>query len=155
MRELWDARNKWPDIRPDQTKVMEKKSQDFKIYVSCRFRPGESRMDNILLPLHQFLKVKRGQKLSKDSSAQEKSSILVGDIDPPEYLDPFLGSLMKDPVLLSTSNRIVDRSVALQSILRGGRDPFNGRKMSTHHLQPLPELRSTIHEWRKKKGERY
>jgi len=150
---LWESRHKWPTLFCGMP-TLQSKNQDFKIHVSCRFRPGDRRYDNIHLPLHQFLKIKRTQNASQDLSREHKS-ILVGEEDPEEFLDPILRTLMKDPVILSTSNRIVDRSVAVQSVLRGGKDPFNGRKLVMSHLQPLPELRQAIMTWKQRKENMY
>jgi hypothetical protein len=79
------------------------------------------------------LKVKRRQQSTEDTTTHtnnDASIILVGQKDPEEFLDPFLETLMKEPVLLTSSGRICDRSIALQCILRGGgRDPFNGAKL--------------------------
>ena len=37
---------------------------------------------------------------------------------PEEFLDPLLGTLMRDPVLLPTSKKVIDRSVIARHILR-------------------------------------
>ena len=97
--------------------------------------------------------MKRQQKL-KQQQEEENTTILVGQKDPEEFCDPLLGSLMKEPVLLKTSNRVCDRSVALQCILRGGRDPFNNRKLTQAMLEPLPDLARRIEEWRVRAEER-
>jgi hypothetical protein len=83
----------------------------------------------VCLPLRQFLKVKKSQLSSK--SAEEASTaidnngktnnLLVGESDPEAFVDPFLGVLMREPVLLTSSQKICDRSVALQCVLRRGR----------------------------------
>ena len=85
------------------------------------------------LPLRQFLKVKKSQLSTAPKSAEEtstirdnnnnsgKSSLLVGESDPEAFVDPFLGVLMREPVLLTSSQMICDRSVALQCVLRRGR----------------------------------
>lgn len=148
--DLWPQRSKWATLSEDGHHIIPS-TQAYKVRVACRFRPGETQEGRVCLPLHQFLKLKRQQKLKQQ---QEVTEILVGEKDPEEFLDPFLGSLMKDPVLLKTSNRVCDRSVALQCILRGGRDPFNNRKLSQAMLEPLPELANRIREWKAKADER-
>jgi hypothetical protein len=61
---------------------------------------------------------------------------------------------MKEPVLLTSSDRIVDRSVAVQCIVRGGRDPFTNERLSLSMLVPQPELAARIQEFREKKQQR-
>lgn len=143
-------RNKWSN---DNNGSSEMYGQEYKIKVANRFRPGVIQSDKVCLPLHQFLKVKRHQKAQQESTEQAKSDseLLVGEHDPEEFVDPLLGTLMKDPVLLTTSNKIVDRSVAVQCILRGGRDPFNSERLTMSMLVPQPELALRIQEFRQKK----
>jgi hypothetical protein len=155
--ELWIMRKKWFSTSYEN-------NLSYKVRVACRFRPGEPPAGRVCLPLHQFLRLRRKQKLLKNNSQdknenQENQSynnsnsnnsnkIFVGARDPEEYCDPLLGTLMRDPVLLQTSHAIVDRSVALQCIARTGRDPFNNRSLTIEMLQPLPELALKIQEWR-------
>lgn len=138
--ELLMAKNKFLSIND---------SKSFNIKVSARFRPGQRFNENVNLPLHQFLKVRR--KNIKESSTEHVNKCLVGEQDPEEYLDPLLGTLMTDPVLLKTSGRIVDRSTAVKCILRGGKDPFNNKKLVNAHLEPQPELADQIRQWKEKK----
>ena len=162
-QDLWSNRLKWT-ISTDldnNTPVAagEKNNTSYKVQVACRFRPGEASSEKVCLPLHQFLKVKRHQKAQKEQQNKDSNNtnsgsggMLVGEEDPQEFVDPFLGSLMKDPVLLAPSGKIVERSVALQCVLRGGgRDPFNGKKLTMEMLTPQPELAARIQEWRQKK----
>jgi len=135
---LYPARNKWSTSEV---------SHAFKIEVACRFRPGDRSSKNLVVPLHQFLKVRRKQQTTLSAS----KDYAVGLEDPEEFLDPFLKTLMRDPVRLTTSGGILDRSVAVQCILRGGRDPFNGSRISTECLVPQPELAERIRDWKAKK----
>lgn len=133
--ELWPARKKWDTKFGGQGPA-----QSFKVQVVCRFRPGDSGDDKMCLPLHQFLKLKRMQKSEKQMCGDDKGSCLVGCNDPEEYVDPFLGTLMKDPVLLKTSGRVIDRQVAIGCIARRGRDPFNDKKLTMAMLEPQPQV---------------
>lgn len=148
--ELWGMRSKWNNDNNGSSDLF---GQEYKIKVANRFRPGEIQSDKVCLPLHQFLKVKRHQKAQQVSAVQNKSDseLLVGENDPEEFTDPLLGTLMKDPVLLPTSNRVVDRSVAVQCILRGGRDPFTAERLTMTMLIPQPELAQRIQEFKRKK----
>jgi hypothetical protein len=51
---LLPAKNKWGEIENSALTT-----QTFKIEVMCRFRPGLRNKKNLVVPLHQFLKVKR------------------------------------------------------------------------------------------------
>ena len=146
--ELWDIRDKWAISGSSESGISG--GQEYKIRVANRFRPGVISSDKVCLPLHQFLKVKRHQKAQGDP-ATHRSDILVGEADPEEFVDPLLGTLMKDPVLLTTSGRVVDRAVAVQCVLRGGRDPFTGQRLAASMLVPQPELAERIQEFRRRK----
>jgi kinesin family protein 5 len=118
----------------------------FKIQVASRFRPGVPLNESLSLPLHQFLKIKRRQL-----AQQQEKQILVGSAEPEEFLDPLLNSVLVDPVRLLTSDKVVSRSTALQCLRRGGRDPFNDKKMTLNSLQPVPELEKRIEEWKQER----
>ena len=157
--DLWASRKKWiTGISANGVDEPERSTaQSYAIKVACRFRPGKMGHDKLALPLHQFIKVKRNQMKDKDkdkdknNDKDKENKLLLGEEDPEEFLDPFLGVLMKEPVLLKTSNRVIDRSVALQCILRGGgKDPFNGRKLTQSDLVPQIELSVLIEAFRVK-----
>ena len=118
---------------------------EHKIHVACRFRPGCLDNSKLALPLHQFLRVKRQQRQKTD---QPPTEFILGKDDPPEFMDPLLGVVMHEPVLLQPSQRVVDRSIAVQCVLRGGRDPFNNQRLSMDMLIPQEELSSRIRAWR-------
>ncbi|RYG65919.1 hypothetical protein EON64_10915 [archaeon] len=143
-------------LMPFKTKWLttDRDNHTHKIRAACRFRPGEQPVGKVCLPLHQFIKVKRKQQQGDQVSAHGKDKLFVGEEDPAEFKDPFLGTLMRDPVLLLTSNRVVDRAVAVQCVLRGGRDPFNNKKLTMQHLQPQPDLARRIQGWRDRPGQR-
>ncbi len=157
--ELWLGRKKWTSLdAADQVMKKKDKDEEFKIRVACRFRPGPRSNGDVNLPLHQFLKIKRKQHLKQqaDSDTNDGGSggILVGRADPEQYTDPFLNSLMRDPVLLTTSNKVLERSVAVQCLLRNSRDPFNGRKFTQDDMVPQPELAAKIFAWKEKKQQK-
>jgi hypothetical protein len=135
-RELWPCNRKWQSSDADG-------GQNFRIRVGSRFRPGTKSQNRFALPLHQFLKV-RAQQQSRDSS--DKNAIFVGDKTPEQYLDPLLGTLMVNPVLLPHSRRVIDRSVARAS----KQDPFSGTPLVQSELIDLPDLANEIVEFRKK-----
>jgi hypothetical protein len=129
--------------------------QQFSVRVVCRFRPGEVEKNSFSLPLHQFLKLKRklprqqGDENAVSNSNSNDGGFVVGEQEPPEFLDPFMHTLMREPVLLTTSNRIVDRSIALHALQRTHRDPFNNKPLTNaHQLVPQVELQQRIQEWK-------
>jgi hypothetical protein len=157
--ELVIAKHKWDYAADDSTaegRVQRGALNEFKIKVSCRFRPGKRGNQNMFLPLHQFIKVRRDAAASKVATSNaapssSASAVLLGEVDPAEFCDPILGTLMRDPVLLASSGRVCERALAVQCIARGGADPFTGAALSLGMLLPQPELAARIAAWRAKK----
>ncbi|XP_044723898.1 ubiquitin elongating factor core domain-containing protein [Hirsutella rhossiliensis] len=79
----------------------------------------------------------------------DQAEIDLGDI-PPEFEDPIMGELMKDPVLLP-SNHIVDRSTIMQHLLSDPKDPFTRQPMTVDDAIPQTELKGRIEKWREEK----
>mmetsp|Transcript_20119 Transcript_20119/g.51023 ORF Transcript_20119/g.51023 Transcript_20119/m.51023 type:complete len:99 (-) Transcript_20119:140-436(-) len=73
---------------------------------------------------------------------------------PDEFLDPILSTLMEDPVILPTSNTVMDRAVITRHLLTDPKDPFNRAPLSQDDLQPCTELKAKIDEWRARKRQR-
>lgn len=61
--------------------------------------------------------------------------------------DPIMCTLMRDPVLLPTSNTIVDRSFIVRHLLSDPTDPFNRAHLTIDMLQPATELKQRIDAW--------
>lgn len=59
----------------------------------------------------------------------------LGDI-PDEFQDPLMATLMKDPVLLPTSNTILDRATIASHLLTNTIDPFNRMPLTPDMLIP-------------------
>ena len=78
-------------------------------------------------------------------AAQEEEAM---EDAPDEFLDPLLYSVMDDPVILPTSNTIIDRSTILQHLLNDSTDPFNREHLTPDMLQPATELKARITEWK-------
>ena len=55
---------------------------------------------------------------------------------PDEFLDPLLATVMEDPVLLPTSNIIVDRSTIITQLLSTPIDPFNRKPLTLDMVVP-------------------
>ncbi|CBY43786.1 unnamed protein product [Oikopleura dioica] len=70
---------------------------------------------------------------------------------PDEYLDPIMGTLMEDPVLLPPSGMIMDRGNIMRHLLNMETDPFNRQPMTAADLQDAKELKTKIEEYRASK----
>jgi ubiquitin conjugation factor E4 B len=79
----------------------------------------------------------------------DQAELDLGDI-PPEFEDPIMGDLMKDPVLLP-SQHIVDRSTILQHLLSDPMDPFTRQPMTIDDAIPQTDLKEKIQKWRNEK----
>ncbi|KAL9957843.1 hypothetical protein ACROYT_G034791 [Oculina patagonica] len=66
---------------------------------------------------------------------------------PDEFVDPITNMLMSDPVILTTSNNIVDRSTICRHLLSDQKDPFNRSPLSLEMVQPHTELKTRIQQW--------
>ena len=51
------------------------------------------------------------------ATSQEAEDELLDDV-PDDFIDPIMGDLMRDPVILPSSGKIVDRSTIARHILR-------------------------------------
>jgi ubiquitin conjugation factor E4 B len=75
-----------------------------------------------------------------------------GDIEvPDEYLDPLMFTVMKDPVRLTTSNMVVDRSTIFAHLLNDQTDPFNRMPLTMDQVIPETDLHRRIQEFLNKK----
>ncbi|KAH3871035.1 ubiquitin conjugation factor E4 A-like [Dreissena polymorpha] len=78
--------------------------------------------------------------------AQQEEEELLADA-PEEFLDPIMGTLMRDPVKLPTSGNIVDRSIISRHILSDQIDPFNRQPLTLDMVVPMTELKEKIDTW--------
>ncbi|KAI7901309.1 ubiquitin elongating factor core-domain-containing protein [Cokeromyces recurvatus] len=72
-------------------------------------------------------------EIAVQSGVEEEEEL--GEV-PDEFLDPIFFTLMEDPVLLPTSNVIVDRSTIRAHLLGDTRDPFNRMPLTMDMVQP-------------------
>lgn len=70
------------------------------------------------------------------------------------FLDPILSSVMEDPVLLPTSNTIVDRSTIRAHLLGDTRDPFSRAPLTMDMVQPATELKEKIQAWKREQKQK-
>ena len=75
----------------------------------------------------------------------DQADIDFGDA-PPEFEDPIMGDLMKDPVMLP-SKHVVDRSTIVQHLLSDPKDPFTRQPMTIEDVVPDAELKAKIEKW--------
>ncbi|KAI8580706.1 hypothetical protein K450DRAFT_235570 [Umbelopsis ramanniana AG] len=87
-------------------------------------------------------------EISRQEEHEEEDEL--GDI-PDEFIDPILSHLMEDPVVLPTSNMIVDRSTIRAHLLGDKRDPFSRAPLSMDMIKPATDLKEQIMEWRKQR----
>ena len=111
--------------------------------------------------MHQFVKLKRQEAKRAKMEAMKKAAkgddAPTDDIFekvPPQYLDPCLGHVMRDPVRLPSSGAVVDRKVAVEYLTKFGKDLMDGTPLTnSNQLTSMDELRAEIDEWRAKRNE--
>jgi ubiquitin conjugation factor E4 B len=86
------------------------------------------------------------------SKVEVASKTLMSDEDlyedaPDEFLDPLMQEFMTDPVLLPTSNNIVDRRTITHHLLNNDTDPFNRKTLSIDDVVPAVELKEKMKLW--------
>ena len=64
---------------------------------------------------------------------------------PDEFLDPIMAEIMVDPVLLPSSNNIMDRRHIMRIIMSDDHDPFNRQPLKPADLVPQTDLKTKIH----------
>ena len=74
----------------------------------------------------------------------------LGDV-PEEFLDPLMGDIMTDPVMLPTSKNVLDRSTIKRHLLNDATDPFNRAPLQLSDVVPADDLRSQIEAFRASK----
>jgi len=81
----------------------------------------------------------------------QQQQAAMEDVDiPEEYLDPVMADLMTDPVLLPSSQKIMDRKNIVRIIMSDDHDPFTRTPLKTEELIPQPELKAEIEAFAQK-----
>uniref|UniRef100_A0A2C9LVW6 Ubiquitin conjugation factor E4 A n=1 Tax=Biomphalaria glabrata TaxID=6526 RepID=A0A2C9LVW6_BIOGL len=88
------------------------------------------------------------EKIKKMQSTKLSEEQALADA-PEEFLDPIMGTLMSDPVMLPSSRNIVDRNVIARHILSDQTDPFNRQPLSLDMVIPQPDLKNRIQAWKR------
>lgn len=81
---------------------------------------------------------------ARQADADEEEDL--GEI-PDDYLDPVMATLMRDPVVLPSSRKVVDRSTIRAHLLNDGTDPFNRMPLKLEDVRPAVELHAEIEAW--------
>lgn len=87
---------------------------------------------------------------SKKTEDHEKSPVL--EEIPDEFLDPLTFTLMKNPVIMSTSKITIDMSTFNQIMLNDQLDPFSRMPINEKLISVDTELKQRIEEFLKEKG---
>lgn len=82
--------------------------------------------------------------LVKEIAQQNKLDEVSTEDIPDTFLDPIMSTLMLDPVLLPSSNIIVDRSTIARHLLSDQTDPFNRSPLSMEDVIPEVDLKRQI-----------
>ncbi|KAG1682356.1 Ubiquitin conjugation factor E4 A [Nymphon striatum] len=85
-------------------------------------------------------------KIKNIHAGNQKMEEALSDA-PEEFLDPIMNTLMSDPVLLPTSNMIVDRSTIARHLLSDQTDPFNRSPLNMEMVKTDKVLKGKIQEW--------
>lgn len=85
-------------------------------------------------------------KVQAASKHVEDYEALLADA-PDDFLDPLMCTFMIDPVILPTSNTVIDRSTITQHLLNDAHDPFNREELTVDMIQPATELKERIAKW--------
>ncbi|KAL1304695.1 hypothetical protein AAFC00_003647 [Neodothiora populina] len=83
------------------------------------------------------------QAIAKAHAIDAQAEEDLGEI-PDELLDPIMGSLMTDPVILPNSKQIVDRSTIRQHLLSDPTDPFNRMPLKIEDVLPAEDKMKEI-----------
>lgn len=86
------------------------------------------------------------QKIKAFEAKQKEEDEKLADA-PDEFLDPIMGTLMKDPVILPTSQTVLDRTVIARHLLSDQSDPFNRKPLTMDMVITNTELKDKIHKW--------
>lgn len=81
-----------------------------------------------------------------------RKASLEEDEDPDDFPEEFacelMGTLMKDPVTLPSSGKVLDRAHIMRHLLTSEKDPFNRAPLTADMLVSNVELKRQIDEWR-------
>lgn len=90
------------------------------------------------------LLMERWKVFSAEKKQEDDFIISLGENIPEEFIDPIMNTIMKEPVLLPTSNVIMDKATVLKHLIVDATDPFNRKDLNEGMLISQSELQQKI-----------
>lgn len=87
----------------------------------------------------------------KEIKHQQNAEDELYDDAPDEFLDPIMSTFMHNPVLLPTSDKIMDLTVIKKHLMNDPTDPFNRKPLSIDMVKPVEELQAKIEAYKEGK----
>lgn len=84
----------------------------------------------------------------QDARVDTQMTEFLEDRAPDKYLDPLMATLISEPVRLPTSDNVMDLAAIKGQLLGDPRDPFNRAPLTVDMLEPMPELKAEIDQWK-------
>eukprot|EP00092_Neocalanus_flemingeri_P031431 GFUD01034137.1.p1 GENE.GFUD01034137.1~~GFUD01034137.1.p1 ORF type:complete len:1600 (-),score=340.09 GFUD01034137.1:699-5498(-) len=100
--------------------------------------------------LRRYEDVEDLEKLAMSVKEEANKTDTEADITteaPDEFLDPIMSTLMKEPVILPSSGKVVDRSTIAKHLLSDETDPFNRQPLTMDMVKPDLVLKAKIQKW--------
>ncbi|TKX22190.1 ubiquitin conjugation factor E4 [Elsinoe australis] len=123
-------------------------ARDGRSYKPSNFHNATALMERFALKsrdeLHSFKQLQ--DAIAEAHAADQQAEEDLGEI-PDELLDPIMGSLMEDPVLLPSSKQIVDRSTIRSHLLSDPTDPFNRVPLKIEDVLPAEDKLKEIQDF--------
>jgi len=123
-------------------------ARDGRSYKPENFSKAKEIMENYALKSREELQTfsSLAKKIAIAHAADQQAEEDLGEI-PDELLDPIMGSLMEDPVLLPSSKQIVDRSTIRSHLLSDPTDPFNRVPLKIEDVLVAEEKKKEIDDF--------
>jgi len=87
----------------------------------------------------------------QNAAEKQLQEVDLAEFAPEEFIDPIIGTLMKEPVMLPSSKNIVDKTTIARHILSDQSDPYNRSPLTLDQVIPQSELKERIEQWITKK----
>lgn len=97
---------------------------------------------------HEYVGLERMRVKVKQYHEKQIMEEEILDDAPEEFIDPIMGTVMTDPVILPSSGNTVDRSTIVRHLLSEQYDPYNREPLTVDMLIPNNELKQRINEWK-------
>ena len=85
----------------------------------------------------------------KAKGAEEEEDLYADA--PEEFLDPMLYTIMTNPVILPSSQLIIDLMTIKKHLMNDPHDPFNREPLTLDECVPDVELKEKIEKWKEEK----